>query len=378
MIEEYLCRAPGDFVKVYLYLLKACHHPGLEPWSIEAAAAGLRLTPEAVQNALGYWQRQGVLDRDEQGNITLSHVTHMVLTRDPVGDSLYRYRSFNQDAQLIFGTRLLDSSLFQFLYDLIEHDGFDEDAVLMLLRYCVEKKGDQVSMSYIRAAARGWKQDGCTTAAAANAKIGQSQDLSRLFRHLGFSRQPTADERSMFQQWRGEWGFTLEAILAACYEATKTDKPNMQYLGRVLDTLRRQGLTSAAAIQGQRAMREGGAPMREVLHTLGQRGSVTDRMAQQYMAWRDAGLTHELLIYAAEQSRGAANPLRYFASVIKVYQSQGITTVEGAQQQGTAAAKAAAPARKKPLNFDYEGQREYSEEELSRLYTDWDDLFDKP
>lgn len=375
MIEEYLCRAPGDFVKVYLYLLKACCHPGPEPFGIPTAAAALRLSPEEVENALGYWQRQGVLERDEQGDITLSHVTHMVLTRDPVGDSLYRYRAFNQDAQLIFGTRLLDASQFQFFYDLIEHDGFEEEAVLLLLRYCVEKKGAQVSLSYVRAAARGWKQDGCTTAQAASAKLGQSQEISRLFRHLGFSRQPTADERALFQQWRGEWGFSMEAILTACYEATKTDKPSMQYLGRVLDTLRRQGLTSAAAIQNQRAMREGGAPMREVLHALGQRGAVTDRMAQQYMHWRDAGLTHELLIYAAEQSRGAANPLRYFAALIKVYQAQGITTVQGAQAQGTAEAKAAAPARKKPLNFDYEGQREYSEEELSRLYTDWDDLF---
>lgn len=378
-IEEYLCRAPGDFVKVYIYLLKACHHPGPEPWSVESTAAALRLSPEVVESALGYWQRQGVLERNEgeEASYTLHHVTHTVLTRDPLGDSLYRYRAFNQDAQLIFGTRLLESSQFQLFYDWMEHDGFDEGAVLALLRYCVERKGSDVSFNYIRAVAKGWARDGLTTQNAISASLRGQEEITRLFRHLGFTRQPTEDERALFNLWREQWGFSLEAILAACYEVTKTDKPSLQYLGRVLDSFRRQGLISAAAIAQHRARREGAAPMRDILFAMGERGSVTDRMAEKYLAWREAGLTQELLLHAAEQSRGATNPLRYFGHLIKTYLAQGITTVADAQNIAPPAAAGSdgAKARKKPLVFDYEGQRRYDEDELGDVYTDLDDLF---
>jgi len=57
-IDQYLAGASGEYVKVYLYLLR---HEG-EPVSVEAVADALNHTEADVRRALSYWQRAGVLD----------------------------------------------------------------------------------------------------------------------------------------------------------------------------------------------------------------------------------------------------------------------------------------------------------------------------
>lgn len=56
-IDRYMATANGEYVKVYLYLLR---HQG-ENWDIGAIADALNHTESDVKRALGYWVRQGVL-----------------------------------------------------------------------------------------------------------------------------------------------------------------------------------------------------------------------------------------------------------------------------------------------------------------------------
>lgn len=62
-ITEYMLRAPGDFVKVYLYALMLCYHP-TPRMSLSSMARDLDMTEEDVERAFKYWARDGLVRQD--------------------------------------------------------------------------------------------------------------------------------------------------------------------------------------------------------------------------------------------------------------------------------------------------------------------------
>ena len=60
-IDQYMAAANGEYVKVYLYLLR---HQS-EPVSVDAIADALNHTESDVRRALAYWEKAGVLLRED-------------------------------------------------------------------------------------------------------------------------------------------------------------------------------------------------------------------------------------------------------------------------------------------------------------------------
>ena len=60
-IDQYMAAANGEYVKVYLYLLR---HQS-EPVSVDAIADALNQTESDVRRALAYWEKAGVLLRED-------------------------------------------------------------------------------------------------------------------------------------------------------------------------------------------------------------------------------------------------------------------------------------------------------------------------
>lgn len=61
-IQEYMVRADGDFVKVYLYGLMQCYHP-VHSASLSTVARDLGMEVSRVENAFAYWERMGLVQR---------------------------------------------------------------------------------------------------------------------------------------------------------------------------------------------------------------------------------------------------------------------------------------------------------------------------
>ena len=57
-ISEYMLRAPGEFVKVYLYGLMLCYHRS-ERMSLASMAKDLDATLEEIERAFRYWEDGG-------------------------------------------------------------------------------------------------------------------------------------------------------------------------------------------------------------------------------------------------------------------------------------------------------------------------------
>ena len=90
-ITEYMLRAPGDFVKVYIYALMLCYH-NAERMSLASMAKDLDMTEEEVERAFRYWARDGLCRQvgDNPVCYKLYNLKQLTLTRaQSPGDQVY-------------------------------------------------------------------------------------------------------------------------------------------------------------------------------------------------------------------------------------------------------------------------------------------------
>ena len=81
-ITEYMLRAPGNFVKVYLYGLMLCYHSAAR-MSLASMGKDLDMPEEEVERAFRYWEREGLVRRtgDNPVRYTYYNLKQITLTR---------------------------------------------------------------------------------------------------------------------------------------------------------------------------------------------------------------------------------------------------------------------------------------------------------
>ena len=171
-IDHYMPAANGEYVKIYLYILRSVNHQA-STFSIEKMAKKFDYTVTYILTALKYWESAGLLELvyDEGG--TLGHINFLDLKRrqaadtglqtQPEEDTLYQKHPYTLDekkrlakdsnfnsakfvTQTYFGKPLGPAQLenLMFIYDGL---GFDNDLIDCLVEYCVSK--GRRSMRYL-------------------------------------------------------------------------------------------------------------------------------------------------------------------------------------------------------------------------------------
>lgn len=335
-MEEYMPRAPGDFVKVYLYGLRLCYHPGAQS-GMDAFARALGIEQDVVRDAFSYWEKLGVVRRvsDKPPVYQYNNLKAMLVRgSSPEDESLYRLREFNNALQGVFGKRLLTPAEYTRAAEWIEDLGLSEDAILMMARRAVNDRGAKVSFNYLDKVAATWAKAGASTKEAAEAYLrGQGsayQGAREILRDMGARRAPTVAEERLYQKWVGEWGFTHEAVKEALTEMTKIANPNFAYLDKVLESARGRGETDAGSMMAQRERRdEESAYVREVLAVLGLTGGATDDLRDMYKGFSAMGFDRDAVLLAAKDARRrGGRSMQEVADTLGRYAQRGLFTGE--------------------------------------------------
>lgn len=304
-IIEYMLKAPGDFVKVYLYGLMRCFHPTGQDFSIPDIAKHLGLEEKVVHDGFRYWDRQGIIKVQSFDPLQCEFMD--IRNKDPLNPELSTYRDFNLQLQQLFDTRLLQHQEFQRIYDWIEVLHLPREVVLLLIQYCINLKGKTVPIKYMDKVAEGWAQDGIFSISAAQEQLKKTDPLytqtMQLLRHLGMRRHPSEDEMALYRKWVNEWEFNLEAIKTACAVMVKTQGPNFGYLDSVLNTYRQQTIKNAEDIKkSQNAKSESHHLVHSVLFAIGsQIKTVSPTHIALYQKWtKEHGFDHEVILSACQ------------------------------------------------------------------------------
>lgn len=262
-IDRYMIKANGEYVKVYLLLLRHLNEAS-GMLSISEIADILECTEKDVLRALKYWKNQGLLDycdRTEEHNAetdrskaeTSAHSAAAIMTASGTGTisdndsaavpNIQQYRSRKERKEfkelLFVAEQYLGKTLSAVDIDTITYffDTLHMSAELIeyLIEYCVEN--GHKSMHYIQKVALSWNEQKITTVSDAKAStVAYNKNCYSVLNAYGIKgRAPAASEITYIKKWNEEYGFTLDIILEACNRTMNTiHQPNFEYTDTIL------------------------------------------------------------------------------------------------------------------------------------------------
>ncbi len=324
-IDRYMTAANGEYVKVYLYVLRHQH----EKLEISAIADALNHTEADVRRALAYWEKLGALRmgterREAQERMEPAKVRRtMTETGYGAADAaqsaavsgvgvsaaqtaasrpVYSQEQVNRltgdadFAQLLYIAQKYlnkvftprECEVFAYLYD-----GLHMSAELLeyLVEYCVQ--GGHTSIRYIETVALNWHEKGLKDVEAAKAySSGFSKNSFAVMRAFGLTdRKPGDAEKECIERWFLTYGFTKELVLEACNRTLKaTHSPSFSYAEKILSEWYKAGvknLRDVAALDQKRqpAARTAKKPANQ-FHNFEQRSTNYDSMVMdQLKSW---------------------------------------------------------------------------------------------
>ena len=268
-IDHYMVRANGEYVKVYLLLLRHMNQSS-GYLSVSELADLLECTEKDILRALRYWKSEGLLDylddtpddpspKSTAPSPAASSGLHDVqsgymtssVPADSVSDSaalasttnIQQYRSRKERAEfkeLLFvaeqylGKTLSATDIDQITYF---YDTLNMSAELIeyLIEYCVEN--GHKSMHYINKVALSWHEENITTVnLAKTSSFLYNKNCYCVLNAYGIKgRGPAASEIAYIRKWSEEYGFALEVILEACDRTMNSiHQPSFDYTDSIL------------------------------------------------------------------------------------------------------------------------------------------------
>ena len=275
-IDDYMPEANGEFVKVYLYLLRTLSDAPVS-FSLEETADRLLCTERDILRALKYWARQDLLSLDFTKDRTLQGITLCVPRKRSAGapdtpatateqkptvkpapltpERVKELKQNEEISQLLYiaeqylGRPLTatDVQKILFFYDGLD---FSADLIEYLIEYCVSR--NHRSIRYIETVALAWAGEGISSVAEAKkANARYRRDYYTILKAMGITnRSPVETEITLMDTWLKTYGFSLEIIQEACTRTVlQTGQASFQYTDKILEGWKKKQVKSLNDIQ---------------------------------------------------------------------------------------------------------------------------------
>lgn len=304
-IDYYMTEANGEFVKVYLYLVRLLNSG--RALTISDIADHFNLTQKDICRAIKYWIKEEVLQLEYNSDNVLTGITLLPLSARPTSkedESLLsmlgiddtkktekpakqtesavsleatedimavtapakvKYKAaFIEDKktndedfsnlqfqiETYFARPLTQSDLNSILY-IYEELNFSPDLLEYLVEYCVTL--GKKSCRYIEAVAIDWYKSGIHT--VDDAKVASKNYNSiyvSVLKELGIPRRmPTPIETSYIDTWYNTYSFNKNIIMEACKRAiiTNPQSANFNYVNGILENWHKQNVHKLSDIE---------------------------------------------------------------------------------------------------------------------------------
>lgn len=247
-IDRYMPKANGEYVKVYLMLLRHLDESASLPAPSRLADL-LECTEKDILRAFKYWEGQGLLeykeeapDRSLQAEVSPSEASLTVAQVSGTDKSVNTGKHGNRKefkellfvAEQYLGKTLsaTDINAITYFYETLQ---MSADLIEYLIEYCVEN--GHKSIHYIQKVALSWHSQDIRTAeqAKTNSVLYNKNCYSILNAYGIKGRAPAASEIAYIRKWHEEYAFSLEIILEACDRTMNMiHQPNFEYTDSIL------------------------------------------------------------------------------------------------------------------------------------------------
>ena len=282
-IDNYMADANGEFVKIYLYLLRLMGKPS-PTFSLSSIADKFEHTEKDVKRALSYWERMHLLRLEYDDKETLVGIRLLESCDKPdappavdipipemqttialgsgakehtapskkqyTPDDIAMFRGQDTVAELLFITerylgRTLSSTDVNTLLYLYDGLHFSAELIEYLIEYCVSK--GRTSIHYIEKTALNWADSNIRTVEEAKQNsASHSQTYFSVQKAFGISgRNLVPTETAFISKWKTTYGFTNELIQAACKRTMSAiHQPSFEYTDSILTNWKKHAVHS--------------------------------------------------------------------------------------------------------------------------------------
>lgn len=278
-IDAYMVHANGEYVKIYLYLLRCMNDPTMS-FSISDVADKFDHTEKDIIRALKYWEKMHLLRLEFDANKELSGICFLDVAGTPSPQSPARSvrakksaapdippRENYSAAEL---RRLKEEADIQELLFVAEHYlahplnatemnailywkeslNFSGDLIDYLIESCVAK--GHKSVHYMEKVALSWAKAGISTVSAAKSEASRHSEFhTAVKKAFGISgRDFVPYELEYINKWQKDYGFGSEILCAACERTIRAiHQASFEYADSILKKWKKQNVSSLQDIQ---------------------------------------------------------------------------------------------------------------------------------
>lgn len=299
-ITKYMPFAKDEYVKAYIYGLFLCSNnvsSKLENFSEETD-----LPIDTVKEAFEYWQEQGLVAIVSTSPF---EVTYLPINDEPI--KLYKkekFADFNDSLQSLYPDREIPSGEYLKYYEFADDTKMQLDAIIMIVKYCINLKGTGVRYPYILTVAKDWAASGIKTVDDVEERIKEyetnSEDTRLIAKAIGKKSEVEPEDKELYIKWTKSWGFDIESILyAATFSKNKGGFPK---LDKTLDNFYRLSIFTSDEMKAYKKNRDKLYELaKDITSRLGLYYESLDYIIETYISkWLNMGFDETALLEIAD------------------------------------------------------------------------------
>lgn len=269
-IDRFMVDANGEYVKVYLYLIR-CINSNPDNLSISSIADHLDNTEKDVKRALQYWEKKNLLQLEYDGK-TLSSINILDIPEEEKKEetitlkraSSPKVKAVKKSVQNIqpsvlkdlyycvenYFRRTLTPADMEVINFFLEDLGWSAELVEHLITYCLDNGYD--NMKAIQKIGLEWDKEGVTCKEdAERISMFHSKTYYAVVNSFGISNRRLSDlELHILNKWTKEYHFDVEIITEACNRTIiSTNQPSFKYADKILEQWFKNKVKSLSDIQ---------------------------------------------------------------------------------------------------------------------------------
>ena len=217
-ITELLPNLESEEIKIYIYGQYLCMNQSKDN-SLEEMGKALGVAPSKIVETFQFFEDNGLVRIKSKMPLEVEYLCLKNQNQLPKKYKTGKYSDFSSHLQTLFPNRMLTPNEFNEYFGFLENYAMDQDALLMVVQFCIDTKGETVRYPYVLTIAKDWASQGVKNVEDVEIKLNDFETQSELMRKVlvALNRKGAADleEKQMLINWTTNLGFNQEAIICA-------------------------------------------------------------------------------------------------------------------------------------------------------------------
>ena len=256
---EYLSQANGDYIKVYLYIYFLSKYN--KDVKINDLSKKLEMPLKTIQDAIKYWEDDGLLIRKNQGFIVANlqeielnklykpKITISASDMQKVAENKYRAKAIDTINNEFF-QGIMSPSWFGDIDLWFKKYAFDEEVMIALFRYCFNKSA--LNRSYVATVAEAWYKNKIKTFNDLDLYFQKEEKVktieNSIKKKLRLSRNLSIYEEAYVEKWNITYGYNMEIIDIALKKTAGKFNLSFEYIDKLISDWHERGLKTPEEI----------------------------------------------------------------------------------------------------------------------------------